>query len=126
MNIHNGARSGWPNEAMNDEMTHTVLHIVESDHRLTINDIQHALESKQCINISRMSIHRILQEEGFHKVCACCVRRLLTADYHKQCLTAALTFWTDYLLLSILTRIVTNDETWIYYSTESMKKKTMV
>ncbi len=34
-------KSGRLNEATNDEITRAVRHIVESDHRLTINGIQH-------------------------------------------------------------------------------------
>ncbi len=107
----------------NNGMMHTVLHIVESDHQLTIDDT----ESEHCINISHESIHRILQVEGFRKICAYWVLWLLTADHCKQHLVTTLTFLIDYSQdLYILTCIVTDDETWIHYSKLNTKKQTIL
>ncbi len=96
------------------------------DWQFTIDNIQCALESKHCINISRESIHRILQEQNFqglHLLCIAAVDGWLS----KTMFVTTHIFLTDYLQdLSILTRIVTCDETWIHQSTPSMKKQTMV
>ncbi len=58
-NIHK-ARSRRPNETTNDEMTHAVLHIVESDCQLTIDNIQWAMHQHFSRHYSSHTLKRKL------------------------------------------------------------------
>ncbi len=69
-NVHNKEWGGWPKEATNEETRSIVLHILKDDRRVTFVEICEWLADQHCIEMSRKSIHCIVTQAGFQKVCA--------------------------------------------------------
>ncbi len=123
-NVHGDDRSGRPSDAVNDEITASILALFEQNWRNTITDLKVFLKEEFLIDVSRASICRVLQKAGFTKVCVRWVPRLLSDANHFD---AALSFFCMYQNdKTILSRIVTGDKTWVLYITSETKQASKV
>ncbi len=73
-----------------------VPHILEEDRRYTICEITERLADVHCITVSHMTVQRILADEGFTKICAWWVPKLLTNANKQTQLNAANEFLCHY------------------------------
>ena len=113
-------RSGKPSSAVNPGNSDEVEKLIRDDRRITINDIA------ECVGVSHGRAVNIVNELGFAKVCARWAPRQLL-DFHKQarfeaCLELIECHKSD---KTFLTRIVTEDETWVYHSEPESKRSSM-
>jgi hypothetical protein len=85
--------------------------------RVAVSEVEHDS------SLSHGPIVRIIQELGFHKVCARWVPRALSEDHKAQRMACVLSFLQQYAILSheFLERIVTGDETWVHHHTPETK-----
>ncbi len=125
--VHDDDRSGRPSDAVNEETTAGILALFERDRRYTISDLHVFLKDEFLIDVSRASICRVLREAGYTKVCARWVPRLLSHEHRTNRLEAALSFLTAYHDdPTILSRVVTGDESWVHYVTPETKNASKV
>ncbi len=68
-------------EATNEETKNAVLHILGDNQHVTLDEICERLADQHCIEISHKSIHRIVIQTGFQKVCMQWVPRLLIKEH---------------------------------------------
>jgi transposase len=68
-------RSGWPTTASTAENKARVEAAILGDRRVTASELEHDL------SLSHGTIIRVIQELGFHKVCARWVPRALSEDH---------------------------------------------
>ena len=71
--------------------------------------------------------HGIIQELGFHKVCARCALGPLSEDHKAQRMVSALSFLQQYAIhdRDFLERIVTGDETWVHHHFPETKRASL-
>lgn len=124
--LHDVSRAGRPNEAITKENITLIKQLIDADAHYTLDDLKDRLNSKgEC---SRSSIRTIVHDKlGLRKESARWVPRLLSNDHKKVRMGAALFFLSAYQEEeeSLLQRIVTGDETWVYHYTPECKRSSM-
>ncbi|KAK9731285.1 hypothetical protein QE152_g13798 [Popillia japonica] len=78
LNISDKHRSGRPISASDDEYCSRVDNLIQSDHRITQQQIADAL------GISKERVGFIIQKLGYRKICARWVPRMLTEENKRQ------------------------------------------
>ncbi len=68
-NVHDEEREGQLKDVTTEETKNAVLHILEDDRCVTLDEICERLADQHCIEISHKSIHCIVIQAGFQKVC---------------------------------------------------------
>lgn len=121
-NVHDEERSGRPS-IITEQLVESVKEKILGDHRVTISDLVNLFP-----DVSRGTIHDVLRGcLGYKKICARWFLKQLTSTHLKQRIGAALDFLSRYQLEGedFLSRIITCDETWVYYSTPESKMDSM-
>jgi len=121
-NMHDEARSGRPS-LVNDDLVRKVNKRVHDDKRFTIFDL-----SLHFPQISRTLLYDIISRHlVYWKVCARWVPKKLTEEHKKQHVACALTFLIHYHKErdSMLSHIVTGDETWVSHITPESKQQSL-
>ena len=108
---------------IDDELTSKVLDMLREDARLTVRDIANI----QDIGIA--TAHKILCEHlNMSRVCARWVPRLLSEDDRKRRISASRDFIRRWRASgdAFLDRIITTDETWLYFYDPETKQQSSV
>lgn len=122
-NFEDDPRSGRPSTAVTDENVAKIEQLVRSDRRIKIKEIERE------VPISHGSIVSILHGQlNLSKVCARWVPRLLTREQKeiRSTMSLELMHKFDYDPNDFCVRIVTGDESWIYWydpETKEMSKQ---
>lgn len=122
-NIQDEACHGRPTSGVSTEHVVLVKQLIEEDLRCTFDELAEKIRCKTKCN--RTSIQKIINDElQLCKVSARWMPRLLTQKHKTQQLKAAHVFLSTYEEEgeSQLHRIVTSDETWVYYYTPESKR----
>lgn len=126
--LHDEARQGRPTSAVNEGNVALVKQLIEEDSRYTLDELAEKVRCTSKIDCSRTSIQKIIHDElQLRKVSARWVPRLLTEQHKTQRLNAASTFLKAYEEEgeSLLHRVVTGDETWVYHYRPESKRQSM-
>ena len=110
--VEDEAREGRPSKATSPEMSEAVEQMIANDHRLSAKHLA------ATIGISKSSVLRILHEVlSMSKVCARWVPRLLTPEMKQRRVASCqeLLARSFHDGLDFLKRIITGDETWLYF-----------
>jgi len=121
-NVHDEARSGHPS-LVNDDLVRKVNESVRDNRHFTISDL-----SLHFPQISRTLLYDTVSSYlGYRKVCEQWVPNMLTEEHKKQCVACALTFLMHYHKEgdSMLSHIVTGDETWVSHITPESKQQSL-
>lgn len=124
--LHDEERAGRPAHATTDENVALVKQLIDEDPRYTLDELTLRLPSRgEC---SRSSIRTIIHDVlGLRKVSARWVPRLLSDQHKTNRMGAALSLLTAYEEEgdSLLRRVVTGDETWVYHYMPQSKRSSM-
>jgi histone-lysine N-methyltransferase SETMAR len=115
-------RSGRPDDASNPEMVERVHQLVLEERRIKVKHIAYLL------NISCGTVHHILTDIlGLRKLSARWVPRMLTDENKRQRLQSStqLLAQMNSSPMEFLSRIVTQDETWVHHFTPEGKRQSM-
>lgn len=118
--LHDQQRSGRPSIKTAD-LIQKVDETVREDRRITMQQLQ-----KKFPDVSVRSLFEIVTEDlAYKKICARWVPRQLTDEHKKKRMGSAMQFLKLYHEFgdSLLDRIVTGDETWIYYYTPENRRQ---
>lgn len=120
--LHDLKRSGRPTIKTADLIA-KIEEVLRTDRRITIAELQQHFP-----DVSKTVVHEIVKEDlGYNKICARWVPRMLTDQHKKNRMSSALTFLSLYNEFGdeLLDRIVTGDETWVYYYTPESKQQSL-
>lgn len=120
--FENEPSSGAPITVTTDEMIENIRELVMIDRRIKIRQIE------AIMGISKDRIELILHEKlGLSKVCARWVPRLLTNDQKQNRAQLSLCLYHRFTADpgGFILRIVTGDETWVYYYDPETKQESM-
>ncbi len=117
-NLEDEPRSGRPS-VLTDVLVQRVETFIQENRRVTISDLEGV------IPVSRRLIHQIVTEKlQYRKLCARWVPKMLTDTHKTNRFTSSLTILQKFNIEGndFLQRIVTGDETWVYYKTPETKE----
>ena len=112
--------SGRPSTSVNPDNKTYADELIRTDRRITVEELASKLD------VSIGSAHSIVASLGYSKVCARWVPRQLTEDHKTErvrCCTQLLEH--HHGDPTFLERIITGDETWVYYFEPESKRRSM-
>lgn len=116
-------RSGRPSTSVTDAKKAQIDELVRENRRVTIRELENE------VGISFGSVHEILNDLGYQKVCARWVPKLLSEEQCQARVSACLQ-WRSRLQRegaeNFLKRVVTCDETWIHHYDPESKQQSAV
>jgi histone-lysine N-methyltransferase SETMAR len=120
--VGDDARSGRPNTGVNEENIERVKAIVDSDRRVSIQELVETLSVS--VGTVETIMHQCL---GLQKVSARWVPKMLSAEQKKVRLEVCSALLARYALegMAFLGRIITADETWIHFYEPESKQASM-
>lgn len=115
-------RSGRPKDVSTPEVIELVHKTVKSDRRITVEEVA------KIVKISSTTADRILTEElGMKKISARWVPKMLTDENKKNRMKTAKVLLDRYQHdpANFMSRLVTQDETWVHHYTPELKRQSM-